>query len=147
MNQEKHSCFSIVNISNVGEVERYNTDEEWVKSPLLPQYGELFVCFRKDGTYDYNTLLNLFLFDDSTQEIGAISLIAEYYSEDLLDSLSKDNRITEEKAMFLLNNVIPFYLPLVIPPAGIERYIFSTDYQDNTWVKILEATKLLVLSD
>lgn len=108
--------FKLISISNSRELNKYINDSCWNCSVLLPYYQERYACFSYNKDYSFEVLIDLFLYGNDSDQIGAISLIAEKFPYELYKFISDDKKyIPLNKLKFLLNIVIPSYLPLILP--------------------------------
>jgi len=88
----------------------------------------------------------MFLQDNDNEQIGAISIIAERYPYELYRFI-RDNRdcFPLQKLRFILDFVVPSYLPLIIPKEQLLCYEFSKEYSNDIWVNILSEIRTLLL--
>lgn len=136
-------CFRLISIRHTKEIKKYNNDFNWKRSTLLPYYREGYVCFSRNKDYSYEELKKLFIYGNDDEQIGAISVIAECFPNELYQSMCDDScYIPVKRINYLLDYVIPNYLPLILPKEQLVDYNFSDAFFDDIWVRILAEIKL-----
>ena len=105
---------------------------------LLPCYRERCVCFCNNEDLSFEELTKTFIQGNDDEQIGAISIIAEDYPFELYRFIcnQKDN-FSPEKLRFILDFVIPSYLPLILPKEQLINYEFDKEFSNDIWVNIL----------
>ena len=129
--------FVIVSIFDDKKINKYHEDNMWKKSDLIP-FFDSEICFSRNKEFAFEDLIELFLHGDEDEQIGALSIIAENFSAELLEYLNlKEDTIPVERVKYLMNYVLPDYLPLYLSKEKLITYEFSENYKDDVWVKIL----------
>lgn len=115
----------------------YQANSDWRQSAILPSFSEGYVCFSAKKDFTFEELLDLFLRGNTNEEIGAISLIAEEFPRHLYERIHDHiDLFSPKKLHFLINDVIPQYLPLILPEKEWSVYEFGKEFSDDVWVKI-----------
>ena len=141
--RENMNDFVLISISDRTKLNKFSNDPHWNESPLLPCYTDKYVCFSHGESYSFEVLINLFLHGNDSDQIGAVSLIAERFTDGLYDFLcDSENHISHDKLEFLSDTVIPSYLPLFLPKDKIMSYDFQESFSEDIWVRILSEIKL-----
>lgn len=112
-------------------------------SPIIPCYADRYLCFSVKKTFSFDELIRLF-FDSEIEDdqIGAISLIAENYPDELYEFiLHNDEIVPLPKKEFLLQKVVYYNLPLLLPKESFLNYNFEKDYSNDVWVKMLKTLR------
>lgn len=134
--------FLLVNIRDEKQLKKFQRNSALKQSVLLPCFCEGYVCFSFDKEYSFEELLTLFLHGDMEEAIGAVSIIAESFPQDLYILMRNHaDYFTPEKLKFLLDFVVPSYLPLMLPKERIMEYDFQEKFSDDIWVNILQVIK------
>lgn len=135
--------FVLIDISDETKLNKYSNDPHWNRSALLPYYQERYVCFSYGENRSFEFLIDLFLHGNDSDQIGAVSLIAERFPEELYVFLrDSENYIPHNKLKFLSDIVVPSYLPLFLPREKLMSYDFQKCFSDDIWVRILSEIKL-----
>ena len=130
--------FKLVNIRDTKKISEYLQNDLWIQSPLIPYYREAYICFSLDKAYSFEELKFLFQFGRESERIGAISLIAEQFPEHLCEYIHAEKcDFSAQQIQFIIERVVPDYLPLMIPKDKIMEYTFDGIYAEDIWVKML----------
>ncbi len=135
--------FELIGTGDGTKLNKYSNDPHWNRSALLPSYQERYVCFSYGGNRSFEFLIDLFLHGNDSNQIGAVSFIAERFPDRLYDFLRDSrNNIPRNKLKFLSDAVIPSYLPLFLPREKLMSYDFQESFSDDIWSRILSEIKL-----
>lgn len=134
--------FKMISIRDFKKESKYIHDSSWKRSVLLPCFREDYTCFCRNKDYSFDELNWLFFHGNDSDQIGAISVIAEQFPYELYEFIKDSNHyIPSKHSKFLLQFVIPDYLPLILPKDKLTIYVFSETYSDDIWVNILAAMR------
>ena len=130
--------FKLISIYDEKSLNKYNSDSRWKESDLLPRFSERTVCFSCNREFSFEELIELFLHGNGAEEIGSISIIAEHFPQELYHLIcDRKNMFHSKKLRFLLEEVAPSYLPLVLPAERLMDYEFKEEFLNDIWVDIL----------
>lgn len=116
--------------------------EIWHEIELIPVYRDLYWCLMRDCNYSFDELSEWFSGKNKDDKIGAISIIAKDYPQKLYELISiNGSRIGKKEAKFLLESVVPDFLPIILPREKLIEYDFKGEYKQDIWVKIFEKLK------
>ena len=116
--------------------------EEWNQIEIIPYYYNGYWCLTTQNKANFNQLWSFFLNGNDDELIGSISLIVDKYPKQLLSQVTQDINLLKKKIVkFLLNDVIPDYLPIVVDRKKIMTQIIPEEYEKNIWVKLLNELK------
>lgn len=136
------SEFVLINITNCKKIDRYQNDMGWNKVFILPYYADVYVCFSRLEMYGFEQLMQIFMGGNDDEQIGSISLIAEYYPSELYQYLTvHGDTVSKRKKYFLMEKVIPDYLPIYLPSNKLHSFNFNPEEMKNIWVRILQVLK------
>lgn len=134
--------FILVNIRDDKAVRKRQKDYSLIQSVILPYYCEGYVCFSLNKNYSWEELIYLFLNGDEDEEIGSISIIAEKFPCELYKFICNHaDCFTNKKLKFVLDYVVPSYLPIILSKEQLLDYKFKNEHLSNIWVKILTVIK------
>lgn len=134
--------FDIINIRDTKQLLKYTNDPSWRKISLIPLYSEGYCCFASNREFNFDELIDLFLHGSESDRIGSISLISEHFSSEFRNFVCDNNNyIPRNKVEYLINNVVPSFLPLLLPKDKIIDYVFDETYSDDHWVQTLQGLK------
>lgn len=134
--------FILIHARNEKKLKLYQADPKWRQSPILPSFSEGYICFSANKDFTFEELLNLFLCGNTDEKIGAISLIAEEFPHHLYERIHNHlDLFSPNKLQFLINDVAPQYLPLILPEEKRSTYEFGKEFSDDVWVKIWNELK------
>lgn len=129
--------FRLVSVYDEKKQHQYESDPCLKRSDLLPSF-ERTVCFSDNRDFSFEELMTLFLRNKKEDSIGAISVIAEHFPAELYRFICDNaENISPKTWRFLCEEVIPCYLPLVLPKERLMDYAFSEEYASDIWVAIL----------
>ena len=131
------NVFRLVELCDERALRKCAGDPALRPSPLLPCYRDTYACFARGRDLPFDELIGRFLGDEEDEAIGAISLIAERYPQELYAFVRDGGEyLPPEKRRFLWERVIPGYLPLILPPERLRDYAFGAEYADDVWVSM-----------
>ncbi len=129
--------FVLINICENKKIREYTSDSNWKHIKLLPYYNDTYICFSINKDYSFAELMDMFIFGNTSEQIGSISIIAEKYPMDLYGNLLDNIHLFPRKQIeFLFNRVIGSYLPLIVPQNKLLEYDFGDNYSTDIWVNI-----------
>ncbi len=130
--------FVLVNIRDEKKIKKYQKDCFFKQSVILPYYREGYICFSSCKKYSFEELVKMFLQGNESEQIGAISIIAESYPCELYRLIcSRRDSFSLEKLRFIYDFVVPSYLPLILPKERLFDYEFDKNFSNDIWVNIL----------
>lgn len=130
--------FVLVNIRDERQLTKYIKNRFLKQSVILPYYSDAYMCFSSGENYSFKELMKMFLQGDEDEQIGAFSIIAEKYPCELYKLICNQiDFFSPQKLRFILNIVIPSYLPLILPKERLMDYEFAQEFSNDIWVKIL----------
>jgi len=130
--------FKLVSFFDEKKIRKYSSSNSWKQCPLLPWYGERYVCFSRNEENSFEELVKTFLKGNSDERIGAISMIAERYPGELYQLIcNQRDFFSLSKLRYIFYDVIPSYLPLYLPKERLMDYEFVGEFSNDIWVKIL----------
>ncbi len=136
--------FLLISIRNERKIKKYN-NRNFKKVNILPCYSEEYVCFSLSKEYSFEELITLFLYGNSEEQIGAVSIIAQDYDYELYEFICAHGEIFGVKKLkYLLEYVVPDFLPLSLPKERLAGYRFDEEYSNCVWVKILTEIRLQI---
>lgn len=134
--------FVILNIHNDKLINKYTNNPTWKRIYIIPFYSDAYCCFARDREFYFDELVDLFLYGNESDQIGSISLISKYFSKEFREFVCDSNNfIPMNKVKYIINNVVPSFLPLVLPKDKIVEYVFDKKYSSDDWVQILQGLK------
>lgn len=137
--------FVLINIRDEKQLRKYQKDRYLRQSVLLPYYEEGYICFSSRENYSFEELTEMFLVGDEAEQIGSVSIIAEYYPDELYRFICDQRQnLPSKKVKFILDFVIPSYLPIALPKERLMDYELHQDMSDDIWVKILLVIRTLL---
>lgn len=127
------------------KIKSYYEESSLKQIPILPLYREGYVCFSSGIDYSFHELINFFMLGNDSERIGSISIIAENFPDELYEFICcEKEHISDKLLKFLLNSVIPGYLPFILPKDRVLDYEFSDNLSNDIWVKILGITRSIL---
>ena len=137
--------FVLVNIRDEKNLNKYKKSLAYKQSVILPYYSEGYTCFSLHKNYSFEQLIKIFLQGTEEEQIGAISIIAERYPYELYQLIyCRKDCFSQKKLKFILDFVIPSYLPLVLPKERLINYEFDKEFSNDVWVNILVKIRSLL---
>lgn len=134
-----------MNIYDEKKIKRYICNNSWKQCELLPYYRERYVCFCQVGDLSFEELIKIFFRGNANDQIGAMSIIAEKYPDKLYQLICKGHDTFSHKALrFILDFVLPDYLPLFLPKDRLMNYEFGREFSNDIWVRILMEVRSLL---
>ena len=137
--------FVLVNIRDEKEIKKYQKDQSFEQSVILPYYSEGYICFSSRQNYSFEELTEMFFQGDEDEQIGAISIISERYSCELYRLIcNQSDCFSPKKLRFIFDFVVPSYLPLILPKERLMDYEFAQEFLSDIWVNILVKIRSLL---
>ncbi|MGB7594053.1 MAG: hypothetical protein WBL80_00630, partial [Erysipelotrichaceae bacterium] len=71
--------------------------------------------------------------------IGSMSIIAKVFPIELYNRIIQDHKnLVKKHRSFLVKNVVPDFLPLLIDRDKVKDFNFPSNYNEDIWVMILK---------
>lgn len=137
--------FKLVRICDEKGMDQYTGNGSWKPCVLLPCYRERYACFCQSGDLSFEELIKMFFHGNDDDQIGAMSLIAENYPDELYQMICIEQSAFSHKSLkFIFEFVLPDYLPLFLPKEQLTDFEFDKEFSNDIWVRILKKIRSLL---
>lgn len=126
-------------LNDLGNRSDYPNENHWFEFEMLPYYSEIYWGVSDMSASTFEELWFDFLEGNDNARIGSISIIAKVFPIELYTKLILDHKnLDKNHRSFLIKNVVPDYLPLLIDRNKVRDFNFPSKYNDDIWIRILK---------